>query len=121
MLTNLAQILQETKQNHQMFKILSLLISAAAVAASGGHVSASNSLNEDILEVVASDTSISAPRELVSLSTIADLASSNSGLTTLNTALKATGLDKTLKSAGPFTVFAPTDKVNFATTLSHHV
>jgi transforming growth factor-beta-induced protein len=55
--------------------------------------------------------SISESRELASLPTIAGLASSNTGLKTLTTALKATGLDKTLASAGPFTVFAPTDKV----------
>ena len=65
--------------------------------------------------------SSSDPRELASLSTIADLANGNAGLTTLNTALKATGLDKTLQSAGPFTVFAPTDKVNIVIIFPHHV
>ncbi|MTJ48538.1 fasciclin domain-containing protein [Dolichospermum sp. UHCC 0259] len=41
--------------------------------------------------------------------TIIDVASSNSSLKTLVTAIKAAGLVETLSGQGPFTVFAPTD------------
>lgn len=40
---------------------------------------------------------------------IVDIAASNNSFKTLTAALKATGLDKTLASGGPYTVFAPTD------------
>jgi uncharacterized surface protein with fasciclin (FAS1) repeats len=40
---------------------------------------------------------------------IVDVAIANGGFTTLVTAIKAAGLVDTLKGAGPFTVFAPTD------------
>jgi uncharacterized surface protein with fasciclin (FAS1) repeats len=41
---------------------------------------------------------------------IVDTASSNGSFTTLVAAVKAAGLDDTLKGPGPFTVFAPTDE-----------
>ena len=41
---------------------------------------------------------------------IVDIAASNPDFSTLVTAVKAAGLVETLKSAGPFTVFAPTNK-----------
>lgn len=41
---------------------------------------------------------------------IVDTASSNGSFTTLVAAVKAAGLDDTLKGLGPFTVFAPTDE-----------
>jgi uncharacterized surface protein with fasciclin (FAS1) repeats len=41
---------------------------------------------------------------------IVDTASSNGSFTTLVAAVKAAGLVETLKGAGPFTVFAPTDE-----------
>ncbi len=50
-------------------------------------------------------------RELTS-STIASLVRRSSMFDTLEAALEATGLDKTLEGPGPFTVFAPTDKVS---------
>jgi uncharacterized surface protein with fasciclin (FAS1) repeats len=40
---------------------------------------------------------------------IVDVAAGNGSFTTLVTAVKAAGLVDTLKGAGPFTVFAPTD------------
>lgn len=40
---------------------------------------------------------------------IVDIASKNADFSTLVTAVKAAGLVKTLKGAGPFTVFAPTN------------
>jgi uncharacterized surface protein with fasciclin (FAS1) repeats len=51
-------------------------------------------------------------RELKSSATIASLVKSNAMFDTLEAALKAAGLDKTLEGHGPFTVFAPTDKVS---------
>jgi uncharacterized surface protein with fasciclin (FAS1) repeats len=42
--------------------------------------------------------------------TISGLAASNPNLSTLATALRVAGLDATLASGGPFTVFAPTDE-----------
>lgn len=47
--------------------------------------------------------------EPVTEGTIADLAASSSGLSTLAAALDAAGLTETLQGAGPFTVFAPSD------------
>ena len=41
---------------------------------------------------------------------IVDVASANKDFSTLVTAVKAAGLVETLKSKGPFTVFAPTDE-----------
>ncbi len=41
---------------------------------------------------------------------ISEIAASNSSFKTLTAALKAAGLDKTLASGGPYTVFAPTDE-----------
>ncbi|WP_293913960.1 fasciclin domain-containing protein [Deinococcus sp.] len=45
----------------------------------------------------------------MSMGTIADIVSKNPDFSTLLTALKAAGLDKTLAGKGPFTVFAPTN------------
>jgi uncharacterized surface protein with fasciclin (FAS1) repeats len=41
---------------------------------------------------------------------IVDVAASNGSFKTLTAALKAAGLDQTLASGGPYTVFAPTDE-----------
>ncbi len=41
---------------------------------------------------------------------IVDIAASNKSFKILTAALQATGLDKTLASGGPYTVFAPTDE-----------
>jgi uncharacterized surface protein with fasciclin (FAS1) repeats len=43
-------------------------------------------------------------------SNIVEVAASNGSFNTLVAALKAAGLDETLASGGPYTVFAPTDK-----------
>jgi len=42
--------------------------------------------------------------------TIVDLATQDGGFTSFLNALSSTGLDRTLKGSGPFTVFAPTDE-----------
>ena len=41
---------------------------------------------------------------------LVDVAAANGSFKTLTAALKAAGLDKALASAGPFTIFAPTDE-----------
>jgi uncharacterized surface protein with fasciclin (FAS1) repeats len=51
-------------------------------------------------------------RELKSSATIASIVKSNAMFDTLQAALEATDLDKTLEGHGPFTVFAPTDRVS---------
>jgi uncharacterized surface protein with fasciclin (FAS1) repeats len=43
------------------------------------------------------------------MSTISEIAASDSRFSTLNRALQATGLDQTLSQAGPYTVLAPTN------------
>ncbi|BCL35303.1 hypothetical protein NSMS1_17500 [Nostoc sp. MS1] len=47
--------------------------------------------------------------EVEHMADIVDIAVSNDGFSTLVTAVKAAGLVETLKSPGPFTVFAPND------------
>lgn len=49
-------------------------------------------------------------KEGISSKTIAKFISKAPALSTLNTALKAAGLDEALKGEGPFTLFAPTNK-----------
>jgi uncharacterized surface protein with fasciclin (FAS1) repeats len=49
------------------------------------------------------------PQEMAMMSDLVDTAVSDGRFTTLVTAVKAAGLVETLKGAGPFTVFAPTD------------
>jgi Fasciclin domain len=51
-------------------------------------------------------------RHLNVLQTITSIVNSNNQFDTLETALKTTGLNKTLAGLGPFTVFAPTDSVS---------
>ena len=47
--------------------------------------------------------------QAASASTVLDLIAGESRLSTLASALKASGLDATLEGAGPWTVFAPVD------------
>ena len=49
------------------------------------------------------------PMEKPTMKNIVQVASENGNFTTLVAAVKAAGLVETLQSAGPFTVFAPTD------------
>ena len=90
-----------------MFKFLFLSLFAAEIAASGLDIHAHSSVFDDTNDADATLTS----RELNTLPTISKLVDDNSSFDTLAAALKATGLDVTLKGAGPFTVLAPTDKV----------
>ncbi|MFN3431816.1 MAG: fasciclin domain-containing protein, partial [Candidatus Sericytochromatia bacterium] len=46
---------------------------------------------------------------MTQMSTISEIAASDSRFSTLNRALQATGLDQTLAQAGPYTVLAPTN------------
>ena len=54
-------------------------------------------------------TTISACATLTGGDDIVDVAASNGNFNTLVAAVKAAGLEDTLRSEGPFTVFAPTD------------
>ena len=88
-----------------MFKFLLASLFAAVIAASGLDGNLRGSVVEDT-----NDASLSA-RQLTTLPTITKLADDNPSFDTLSAALKATGLDVTLRGPGPFTVLAPTDKV----------
>jgi uncharacterized surface protein with fasciclin (FAS1) repeats len=89
-----------------MFKTLIFFLSSIALV--------SSTLRGTFSEV---DEIIESDRELKSSATIASLVKSNAMFDTLEAALEATGLDKTLQGSGPFTVFAPTDKVSDFTNL----
>ena len=90
-----------------MFKLLFLSLLAVEIAASGLDSHAHSSSFDDINEADA----ILPSRKLNTLPTITKLFDDNSSFDTLSAALKATGLDATLRGDGPFTVLAPTDKV----------
>lgn len=60
-------------------------------------------------EEVAMETETAAEATMPTQETIAAIAMSNENFTTLVTAVKAADLAETLKSEGPFTVFAPTN------------
>ena len=90
-----------------MFKFLFLSLFATEIAASGLDIHARSSLFDDTNDA---DTTLTS-RGLNTIPTIAKLVDDNSSFDTLSAALKAAGLDVTLKGAGPFTVLAPTDKV----------
>ena len=60
-------------------------------------------------EEVAMETETAAEATMPTQETIAAIAMSNENFTTLATAVKAADLAETLKSEGPFTVFAPTN------------
>ncbi len=55
------------------------------------------------------NTPVNPDAKKVPTNTLIDVASANGSFKTLTAALKAAGLVDTLKGAGPFTVFAPTD------------
>ena len=88
-----------------MLKFLLVSLFAAVIAASGLDGNLRGSVMEDT-----NDVSLSA-RQLQTLPTITKLADDHPSFDTLSAALKATGLDVTLRGPGPFTVLAPTDKV----------
>jgi uncharacterized surface protein with fasciclin (FAS1) repeats len=90
-----------------MLKVLLLSLVAFEIAASGLDVQQHLALPDDINDADAYLRS----RELNSRPTIAKLVDDNPSFDTLSAALKATGLDATLRGAGPFTVLAPTDQV----------
>ncbi len=84
--------------------------SAINIAVSGGKVVLNGNATVTATDITASngvihviDTVILPPFDIV------DTATLNGGFTTLLTAVKAAGLVDTLRSAGPYTVFAPTD------------
>lgn len=75
-------------------------IFAAAAVAIALTLSACSSSSDEATETM----------EEVSVGTIVEVASATEGFATLVAAVEAAGLVDTLNSAGPFTVFAPTDE-----------
>ena len=64
----------------------------------------------DINEIIADTTEVAADTtQVVASTTIVDVAAGNPEFSTLVSAVKAAGLEETLSSEGPFTVFAPTN------------
>lgn len=55
-------------------------------------------------------TTVSAPAFAQRSATVLELAAQQKNLTTFVAAVHAAGLDDTLKAAGPFTIYAPTDE-----------
>ena len=60
-------------------------------------------------EIAMETTDVSTEATMPEQETIAEIAMGNEDFSTLVTAVKAAGLAETLKSEGPFTVFAPTN------------
>ena len=60
-------------------------------------------------EMAMETTDVSTEATMPEQETIAEIAMGNEDFSTLVTAVKAAGLAETLKSEGPFTVFAPTN------------
>ncbi len=63
----------------------------------------------DVAALLAPPTTTSAPTAAAAAGTIVDVATANGSFTILLAAVNAAGLADTLKGAGPFTLFAPTD------------
>ncbi|MSW80970.1 MAG: fasciclin domain-containing protein [Actinobacteria bacterium] len=91
-------------------------ISIAAVALAGAlSLAACSSSSDDTAAAPAASTSaaagdsMAASAEPMAAGDIIDIASTTDGFATLTAAVTAGGLVETLKGAGPFTVFAPTD------------
>lgn len=101
---------------------------AASTTTSSASTTASNAVTSTTTTAAATPTSTVAPSQSVTNTTavtstgsttatasgsggsnIVDTAIANGGLKTLVAALQATGADATLRGAGPFTLFAPTD------------
>lgn len=61
----------------------------------------------DKVTTVTTSTTVTAPT--TSAQTITEVTATNPDFSTLNKALMAAGLDETLRGAGPYTVFAPTN------------
>ena len=89
-------------------------ISIAAVALAGAlSLAACSSSSDDMAAApaasAAASDSMAEMDEPMAAGDIVDIASTTDGFATLTAAVTAGGLVETLKGAGPFTVFAPTD------------
>merc|ERR1712151_1283040 len=73
-------------------------------------VEASNGVIHVIDEVLIPDGVLPSAASDTASNTIVDIAVANDDFTTLVTAVQAAGLGEALSSAGPFTVFAPTNE-----------
>ncbi|MGD1898877.1 MAG: fasciclin domain-containing protein [Phormidesmis sp.] len=94
-----------------------LMVLPVAVACAGEPVEETGAditseLPEDV-EVMEEDIAVDdmeEPAELATGESIVDVAAANGSFDTLVSAVQAAGLEETLSSDGPFTVFAPTDE-----------
>lgn len=84
--------------------------SATAMANMGGHAGQPAYSGQSLQEIHALAMNDARLHEAEKKKDIVDTAVSAGGFQTLVTAVKAAGLVETLKSDGPFTVFAPTDE-----------
>jgi uncharacterized surface protein with fasciclin (FAS1) repeats len=87
--------------------VLAQTMSAPGVEMSPSAPSAPMSPQSDMKPMPSSETPSMKP--MMASGNIVQVAEANGSFKTLVAALKATGLDKTLASGGPYTVFAPTD------------
>lgn len=92
----------------KLVKIISSFALIGAITASCGQTKKETNEAPDQAEVEATGVMIEAKEE-VGTPNIVEVAMSNDNFTTLVAAVKAAGLVETLSSAGPFTVFAPTN------------
>ena len=90
--------------------IIGLVVGVVAVVAIGGIVWAMNSSSDDTATKESTQTATATENTAnTPKGTIVVVASDTPSLSTLVTAVKAANLVDTLQSAGPFTVFAPTN------------
>lgn len=90
-----------------------LLLTAALMTISGAAIAMENDShstmqNKSMMQTTTTTMSKTASTEMQG-KTVLDLAASNSEFSTLAKAIKAAGLEQTLESNGPLTVFAPTN------------
>ena len=84
-------------------------VAVVATRALAGVACSSDSSTSSVAASAAAETSMSSRPDTSSM-TITEVAASDPDFSTLVTAVKAAGLDKTLSGPGPYTVFAPTDE-----------
>lgn len=89
--------------------IVTAALALAACTSSTDESSTESAVTASAEAVVESPAAMEGNAAASSVGTIVDVASNTAGFSTLVAAVQAAGLVDTLNSAGPFTVFAPTD------------
>jgi len=100
--------------NHRFRRVsaLALVVPLLGLAACSDDGDDAASSNEPVATTTIQDeatTTTAAPADEQQSADIVDTATKAGGFSTLLTAVKAAGLEETLRGDGPFTVFAPTD------------